>query len=172
MPQGLEEGHFLAIVKDIIGEEIVEGVVKELSKKTEITDEELASKFGIRLNDIRKILYKLYENNLASFRRLRDKSTGWYIFFWKLEPDNIIHLIRNKNKLVLQILKTRLEYEKDHVFFRCPNDCGACTFEDAMEIGFKCMKCGSPLYNYPNAETINLLEEKVEALSNALENSE
>ncbi|NVM55827.1 MAG: transcription factor, partial [Candidatus Helarchaeota archaeon] len=137
MPINLEEGQFLSVVKDIIGEDIVEDVVKELNKKAEITDEELASKFGLRLNDIRKILYKLYENNLASFRRLRDKSTGWYIFFWKLEPDNIIHLIRNKNKLVLQILKTRLEYEKDHVFFRCPNDCGACTFEDAMEIGFK-----------------------------------
>ena len=172
MPQGLEEGHFLAIVKDIIGEEIVEGVVKELSKKTEITDEELASKFGIRLNDIRKILYKLYENNLASFRRLRDKSTGWYIFFWKLEPENMIHLIRNKNKLVLHILKTRLEYEKDHIFYRCPNNCGAYTFEDAIEIGFKCMKCGTPLHNSPNEDTINLLEEKIETLNNALENSD
>ncbi len=168
MPHDLEDGQFLTIVKDIIGEEIVEEVVKELNKKAEITDEELASKFDIRLNDIRKILYKLYENNLASFRRLRDKSTGWYIFFWKLEPENIINLIRNKNKLVLQILKTRLEHEKNHIFYRCPSNCGACTFEDAIEIGFKCIKCGNPLSNYPNQETIEILEEKIETLSNVL----
>ncbi len=171
MPIDLEEGEFLNVVRDIIGADLVEDVVRELNKKTEITDEELASKFNIRLNDIRKILYKLYENNLASFRRLRDKSTGWYIFFWKLEPENIIHLIRNKNRLVLQVLQTRLEYEQDHVFYRCPNNCGACTFEDAMEIGFKCSKCGSPLTNAPNKDTIEILEKKIEDLTNALKNT-
>ncbi|MHA1263900.1 MAG: transcription factor [Candidatus Helarchaeota archaeon] len=170
MPIDLENGEFLTIVRDIIGEDIVEDIVKELNKKDEITDEELANKFNIRLNDIRKILYKLYENNLASFRRLRDKSTGWYIFFWKLEPDNLIFLVKNRQKKVLQVLKTRLEYEKTHVFYRCPNNCGACTFEDAMEIGFKCTKCGSPLYNYPNEETINILEEKIETLNTSLKN--
>jgi transcription initiation factor TFIIE subunit alpha len=164
----IEDGQFMEIIAELIGEDIVIEIVKELNKKAEITDEELASKFNVRLNDIRKILYKLYENNLASFRRLRDKNTGWYIFFWKLEPENVIHLIRNKNKQVLQILQTRLEYEKNHVFYRCPNNCGIHTFEDAMEIGFKCVKCGSPLYNAPNDETINVLEEKIQALINTL----
>jgi transcription initiation factor TFIIE subunit alpha len=167
----IEDGQFMEIIAELIGEDIVIEIVKELNKKTEITDEELASKFNVRLNDIRKILYKLYENNLASFRRLRDKNTGWYIFFWKLEPENVIHLIRNKNKQVLQILQTRLEYEKNHVFYRCPNNCGIHPFEDAMEIGFKCVKCGSPLYNAPNDETINVLEEKIQALINTLNES-
>lgn len=166
----LEDGQFLEIVKEIIGEDVVIGVVKELNKKVEITDEELASKFEIRLNDIRKVLYRLYENNLASFRRLRDKTTGWYIFFWRLEPDNITNLIRNKNKLVLEILTARLEYEKSHIFYRCANNCGSTIFEDAMEIGFKCPKCGNPLFNVPNQDTIDVLEEKIEMLSNALYN--
>ena len=168
----MEDGQFLVIVKELIGEEIVVDIVKELNKKAEITDEELASKFDVRLNDIRKILYKLYENNLASFRRLRDKNTGWYIFFWKLEPENIIHLIKNKNKQVLEILKTRLEYEKNHVFYRCPDGCNSYTFEDAMEIGFRCAKCGNALYNAPNTETINVLEEKIATLNNVLEQKE
>ncbi|TFG05566.1 MAG: transcription factor [Promethearchaeota archaeon] len=172
MPIDLENGEFLTVVKDLIGEDTVIEVVKELNKKEEITDEELANKFNIRLNDIRKVLYKLYENNLASFRRLRDKSTGWYIFFWKLEPNNLSNLIRNKNKLVLQVLKTRLEYEKTHIFYRCPNDCGACTFEDAMEIGFKCIKCGNALSNSPNQNIILILEEKIELLMNSLKNAE
>ena len=166
----LEDGQFLELIKELIGEDTVIDVVKELNKKTEITDEELASKFEIRLNDIRKILYRLYDNNLASFRRLRDKTTGWYIFFWRLEPENVIHLIRNKNKLVLEILSTRLDYEKKHVFFRCSNNCGAVIFEDAMELGFKCPKCGNPLQNVPNQETIEVLEEKVEILTNTLNN--
>jgi len=166
----LEDGQFLDIVKELIGENTVIDVVKELNKKTEITDEELASKFEIRLNDIRKILYRLYENNLASFRRLRDKTTGWYIFFWRLEPENIIHLIRNKNKLVLEILSTRLEYEQQHVFYRCTNNCGSVIFEDAMEIGFKCPKCGNPLYNVPNQETIEVLEDNIEILTSTLNN--
>ena len=171
MPIDLEDSEFLSVVRDLIGVDLVEDVVRELNKKADITDEELATKFQIRLNDIRKILYKLYDNNLASFRRLRDKSTGWYIFFWKLEPENMIHLIRSKNKMVLDILTTRLEYETEHVFFRCPNNCGACTFEDAMEIGFKCKKCGSPLSNYPNEDTINLLQNKIDALTTSLKNT-
>lgn len=166
----LEDGQFLEIVKDLIGEEVVIDVVKELNKKAEITDEELANKFEIRLNDIRKILYRLYENNLASFRRLRDKTTGWYIFFWRLEPENIVHLIRSKNKLVLDILTTRLEYEKNHIFYRCANNCGSTIFEDAIEIGFKCPKCGNPLFNVPNQETIEVLEEKIEILNGTLNN--
>lgn len=172
MHYDIEEGKFLKIIQEIIGDEMVISIVKELNTKAEITDEELASKFNVRLNDIRKILYKLYENNLASFRRLRDKNTGWYIFFWSLTPENIIHLIKSKNKQVLEILKVRLEYEKNHVFYRCPNKCGAFTFEDAIEVGFKCVKCGEPLANSPNTETINVLEEKIEILTNNLENDE
>lgn len=171
MVVNLEDGQFLEIVKEIIGEGAVVEIVKELNKKAEITDEELASKFEIRLNDIRKILYRLGDNNLASFRRLRDKTTGWYIFFWRLEPENIVHLIRNKNKLVLDILSTRLDYEKSHVFYHCATKCVATIFEDAMEIGFKCPKCGNPLYNTPNQDTIDVLEEKIEILTSTLNNS-
>ena len=171
MVVNLEDGQFLEVVKEIIGEDSVIEIVKELNKKAEITDEELASKFEIRLNDIRKVLYRLYENNLASFRRLRDKTTGWYIFFWRLEPENIVHLIRNKNKLVLDILSARLDYEKSHVFYHCAQKCTSVIFEDAMEIGFKCPKCGNPLQNTPNQETIDVLEEKIEILTNTLNNS-
>lgn len=172
MQYDIEEGQFLEIVKEIIGDEIVIKIIKELNTKSEITDEELASKFEVRLNDIRKILYKLYENNLASFRRLRDKNTGWYIFFWSLTPENIAYLIKSKNKQVRGILKERLEYEKNHIFYKCPNNCGACTFEDAMEVGFKCVKCGAPLYNSPNTDTINVLKEKIEILTNSIDNSD
>jgi transcription initiation factor TFIIE subunit alpha len=168
----IEEGEFLSIVKEIIGNDMVIKIVRELNTKSEITDEELASKFEVRLNDIRKILYKLYENNLAAFRRLRDKNTGWYIFFWTLTPENLVHLIKSKNKQVLEILKARLDYEKNHIFYRCPNKCGACTFEDAMEIGFKCAKCGTALYNAPNTDTINVLREKIKFLTDAINNSE
>ena len=59
-------------------------ILSILNGTEEVTDEQLAEKSGMRLNVVRKILYKLYDNRLASYRRVRDKNTGWFVYFWKL----------------------------------------------------------------------------------------
>ena len=158
---------FLDIVRELIGNEAV-SIVSTLGKKPEATDEEIATKLEIKLNIVRKILYKLYDYHLAVFRRIRDKRTGWFVYFWKLMPERISDLINNKKKLVLQKLKERLNYEKEHVFYQCNNSCPRFTFEDAVEVSFNCPKCSTSLGNISNDSIIQILENNVNILKQVL----
>ena len=53
----------------------------------EITGDEIAARTGMHLNSVRKTLYKLYKHSLIGLRRSRDKETGWFVFHWRLQPD-------------------------------------------------------------------------------------
>ena len=71
-------------VATAMGEEEAGKLIEHLKSVNEITDDEIANKTGIRLNIVRRILYKLYDHSLVSLRRTRDPKTGWFIFHWKL----------------------------------------------------------------------------------------
>ncbi|MHC1591296.1 MAG: transcription factor E, partial [Candidatus Helarchaeales archaeon] len=151
-----------------VGKEAI-AIVKMLNEKQEATDEELSNKLDVRLNIIRKTLYKLYDNHLAIFRRIRDKNTGWFVYFWKLKPERISDLVLAKKKMVLQKLKERLAYEREHVFYQCENGCPRFIFEEALEISFQCPTCHSPLINISNEDIISVLEAKVKLLEKDVE---
>jgi transcription initiation factor TFIIE subunit alpha len=119
----------------------------------------------IRLNTVRKILYKLYDHGLVSCTRVRDEKTGWFIFYWRLQPDQIDAFIRSRKKRALDKLKQRLDYERNHSFFVCKTDSSVrVTFEEAMEGSFKCQKCGSQLQSVENGDMITVLEGKIDRL--------
>jgi transcription initiation factor IIE alpha subunit len=66
---------------------------------------------------VRKALYRLYDHSIVALRRTRDKETGWFIFNWRLQPDQLEGFILNQKCRVLEKLETRLEYEKSHEFY-------------------------------------------------------
>jgi transcription initiation factor TFIIE subunit alpha len=146
------------------GEEAVK-VVKSLKKLSEATDEIIANDCGIRLNTVRKVLYKLYDHGLVSCTRVRDEKTGWFIFYWRLQPDQLDAFIRSRKKRALDKLKQRLDFERNHSFFICKKDPDIrVTFEEAMETSFRCGKCGNQLDSAENAELISGLEARMQKL--------
>jgi transcription initiation factor TFIIE subunit alpha len=146
------------------GEEAVT-VVKSLKKLGEGTDEIIANDCAIRLNTVRKVLYKLYDHGLVSCTRVRDEKTGWFIFYWRLQPDQLDAFIRSRKKRTLDKLKQRLDFERNHTFFVCKTDIEVrVTFEEAMESSFKCGKCGNQLDSSENADMVSILESKIEKL--------
>jgi len=156
-------------VANLIGGEEAVTVVKILKKLGEGTDENIANECKgeneVRLNSIRKILYKLYDHGLVSCTRVRDEKTGWFIFFWRLQPDQLDAFIRSRKKRALDKLRQRLDYERNHTFFICKTDSEVrVTFEEAMESSFKCGKCGNQLESQENADIISVLENKIERL--------
>lgn len=78
----------LARVAQALGEEDAIKMIEILKSSEETTDDEIANKTTIRLNSVRKILYKLYDRSLVSLRRTRDPKTGWFIFHWRLQPED------------------------------------------------------------------------------------
>ncbi|MCW4044456.1 MAG: transcription factor [Candidatus Bathyarchaeota archaeon] len=156
-------------VATALGEEDAVKLIESLKNSEETTDDEIANKTGIRLNSVRKILYKLYDHSLVSLRRTRDPKTGWFIFHWKLQPDQLEGFILSQKRRVLEKLSVRLEYEKKHDFYYCNTPgCKRIPFEEAVELVFTCSTCGKPLVHYANERIVQQLAAKVEQLRKEL----
>jgi len=156
-------------VAEALGDEEAVKVIEILKNSDEITDDEIANKTGVRLNNVRKILYKLYDHSLVSLRRTRDPKTGWFIFHWKLQPEQLEGFILSQKRRVLEKLNIRLEYEKNHDFYYCYTPgCKRVPFEEAVELVFKCSTCGKPLMHYDNEKIVKVLAQKVEQLRKEL----
>ncbi|MCS7115831.1 MAG: transcription factor [Candidatus Bathyarchaeota archaeon] len=159
----------MAKIAEAFGDEEAVKIIEILKNSDEITDDEIANKTGVRLNNVRKILYKLYDHSLVGLRRTRDPKTGWFIFHWKLQPDQLEGFILSQKRRVLEKLNFRLEYEKTHDFYYCQTPgCRRIPFEEAVEYVFKCPTCGKPLMHYNNEKIVQVLAKKVEQLRKEL----
>jgi transcription initiation factor TFIIE subunit alpha len=156
-------------VAGALGEEEAVKLIEILKNSEEITDDEIANKTGIRLNSVRKILYKLYDHSLVSLRRTRDPKTGWFIFHWRLQPDQLEGFILSQKRRVLEKLDVRMEYEKNHDFYYCYTPgCKRVPFEESVELVFRCPTCGKPLMHYDNDKILGALSKRVDQLRKEL----
>ena len=152
----------------LFGEEAVR-VVEILEKVDEITSFQIADQTEIRLNTVRKTLYRLYDHSLVALRRSRDKETGWFVFHWRLQPDQLEGFIFNQKRRVLEKLETRLRYEKSHEFYSCKTPgCKRFPFEEAFELLFKCPACNRPMVHVNNSNIIETMTQKVEQVRREL----
>lgn len=157
-------------VANILGGEEGEKIVKTLSQVDEITDEGIVGKTEIKLNIVRKILYKLYDHSIVGLRRTRDKNTGWFIFHWRLQLDQLDGFLTNQKRHILEKLEIRLNYEKNHDFYFCNTiGCNKLPFEEATEYIFRCPKCDKRLMHFDNTKMVEFLECKVEQLKRELD---
>jgi transcription initiation factor TFIIE subunit alpha len=148
--------------EDITDEDITENIKDRIEGKGidfEPDDSEI-----LKLNTVRKTLYKLYSEKLAQFRRIRDKSTGWFIYYWWHEFDFIETILLEKKKLVQRKLREKLQYEENNYFFICKS-CEMSNikyrFDEAFELNFRCPECGGPLEAQDNQKIIDFLKKKI-----------
>lgn len=157
----------IAVARELIGEEAVQ-LIKILSEQDETTDDELIQKTGMKLNNLRKLLYQLFEQSLVSYRRVRDKDAGWFKYYWRINRTGLSILLNAKKRKVLGKLKERLEYESKNMFFICQTDNVRFVFEEAMETNFQCPTCGGRLESIQNHEAIHILKLKIEEIESSL----
>lgn len=146
-------------LEDLLGEGGVE--IASIIGTKESTAEELAEETNMKINDVRKVLYKLYDHRLASYRRTRDKNTGWYIYYWKLDLDKAPGIVKGMESDYLARLEERLEHETASMYFICKNNCLRFSFSDAQDVGFKCPSCGEALEYFDNSKIIERLEKEI-----------
>lgn len=164
----INEELLLRIANVLAGEEAVK-IVKVLRALGKATDDELSSKTDVRLNTVRKILYRLHDFSLVTVDRLRDEKTGWFIFYWRLQSDQIEGFIQNQKRKVLEKLVARLEYEQTHDFYHCPTPaCNRVIFEEAVELVFHCPTCGKPLQHIDNNKIVKVLTDEIETIKREL----
>lgn len=154
---------------NLVGEEGLK-VVQNMPEG-EVTDEKIAQVTGVLLNIVRRTLFILYENRLASYRRERDTDSGWLTYLWKLDLGNVNRQLELEAKKLLKNLKTKLEFEEDKVFYICEKQDGRFLFETAAELEFKCPICGGELLFQENETVIQSLKERIIKLEEMTTNS-
>lgn len=158
----LEDKDIKNFLEESVGEEGIK-IIQKLGKK-EHTDEQLAEHLDIRVNVVRRILYKLYEYRLASYTRTRDKEIGWYTYTWRLDLSRVSEVVKNRKEKVLDDLTRKLEYEKDNIFFECKNDRLRIPYGIATERNFRCPQCEGELMQKDNGDTVKALEKEIRRL--------
>jgi len=164
----INEELLLRIANVLAGEDALK-IVKVLRELGKATDDELSSKTDLRLNAVRKILYRLQDFSLVTVDRLRDEKTGWFIFYWRLQFDQVEGFIQNQKRKVLEKLNARLEYEQAHDFYHCPTPtCNRVIFEEAVELVFHCPTCGKPLQHIEKDQVVKVLMDEIETIKREL----
>ena len=139
------EDPFVKISAMIGGDEYLK-VARSLLKTQDSTDEDIASSTGLRINMVRKVLYDLFGKGLITGIRVKDDRKGWFVYKWRSRDDQVENFIEIQKKKVLDRLQQRLDYENASDFYHCGNhDCSRVTFEDALDLFFKCPSCGKVL---------------------------
>jgi len=152
-----------SVVLDVAGEDVLP-LVKYLKDRKNVSEFKLAASIKKEINATRNMLYRLYENNLVSFIRKKDKKKGWYIYYWTFNLKRVKDLVRSLKKKRLEKLKNRVEREKGGNFFLCPNKCIRLNFEQATEFEFKCPECGTLMDQEENKEKIDEIEKEIKEL--------
>ena len=134
----------------------------------EVTDEELAEELGLELNDVRRALFILYENDLAAYRRVRDEDSGWLTYLWTFHYENIPENLEEEMYRLVDALEGRIEYETEHQFYLCETCSLRFEFEEAMEFGFECPECSTQLEAMENTRMVEAMEWRLDQIRDEL----
>ena len=155
------------VASEVAGADVLP-LVKALRNKMNVSEFKLATSIKKEINVTRNMLYRLYDNNLVSFTRKKDKKKGWYIYYWTFNQKRVKDLVKDIKKNKYEKLLERLEREKTVQFYACPNKCIRLDFDQGHDYSFKCPECGSLLNAEDNRAKIKELEAEVVRLQKEL----
>ncbi len=136
-------------------------IVTLLKRHKEVDEFRLADRLKMDVKAVRRILYRLYENKLVSFRKMKDETRGWHVYFWRLEHGRIGKLMGDRKEKSLGNLREQLEHERNNQFYKCQNGCVRVVFEKAFENNFVCNECSGKLAFFDNSTIIKQIREYV-----------
>lgn len=149
------------ILMDITNNEEGSVSIIECILKGKTFDSEIAEETEIKLNTVRKILYKLHDAGIASYKRTKDPETNWFIYSWKFDQEKVSDIISRKHQKNSEEIEKSIKYEEENMFFSCKTNGHRYKFEKASEFNFVCPKCSESLeYQDNTSRIVELLKEK------------
>jgi len=127
------------ILKEPLVQEFIQGITEDAENSVPIikcilegklTDEEISEEIELRLNIVRRILYKLYDAGIAGYKRSKDPETQWYTYSWKFDSEKVIKTISEKYEQSSKEMEESLAYEEENMFFSCVNGCSRRKIKD------------------------------------------
>ncbi|MCL7412811.1 MAG: transcription factor [ANME-2 cluster archaeon] len=152
------------LILNLVGEEGMDVVLK--MPESEVTDEDVSIVTEVPLNIVRRTLYILFENRLATYRRERNKDSGWLTYLWKIDMSGINELLEHETKKLVNNLKAKLEFEEENMFYICVNNCGRFVFNIVAETEYLCPSCGEEVIFEDNEMVKQSLRKRIQELQN------
>lgn len=118
------------------------------------TDEAIHDQTDIKLNTVRKLLYKLHDASIANYKRNKDPETQWFTYTWRFEREEYIEKITEFYKERLNERESILEDLENNLYFICcmePEHFKG-DYTESSEYEFYCPVCDYELEPY-DAET-------------------
>ncbi len=133
------------LVANVVGKDALV-ILRSIWGKKNVSEFKIAEKLNQNINQIRNVLYRMSEHNLVSFTRKKDKTKGWYIYYWTFDERQAKNLHTFLKRKKLEDLKRVLEEQKaEDVIYLCKSDFIKFRLNEALENDFKCPECGKVL---------------------------
>ena len=152
------------VLQQVIGDPDAEKIIFYLKDKSNISEFIIAEELDLEIHRTRKLLYRLLDSNIVSFKRKKDKIKGWYICYWDFNESAIPHLEEKYRQEEIEKIRERLNTEQGGIFYMCRYAHVRLGFEESFEQNFKCPECGQLMNQLDNERTISFLENKLTAL--------
>lgn len=156
-----------SIISSIAGKPAVD-IMNLLFGKKNVNEFVIAKKLKMTINQIRNVLYKLSDANLVSFTRKKDKRKGWYTYFWTLNLEKALDLIKDNINKEINNLRAQLKSRKEKRFYTCKTCLVEVSEETALLHDFVCNECGQVYELNADKKILLELENKIQRLEREL----
>lgn len=123
------------------------------------TDENIAEKLNIKVNDVRRMLNAMNSYSIVRYDVNKD-SKGWLIFTWRIDSEKLAEYVTNISKESV-VAETALPGNCND-FFMCKGcyskEKTVLPFDSAFESDFTCNSCGKPFALMTREETVALFK--------------
>lgn len=159
---------YTQIVGLIGGDEEIE-VAEALIQFKKASEEQISAKTGLRVSDVRKILFKLYEKALIFYEEIKKEEGDRIksIFLWMPLIDQVEGIATNCRRMILQKLKEKLAFVGGNELYHCGKEGHKMlVFDEAVENLFKCPVCSEPLSRMNKEEYVRKLNVLIKMIEN------
>ncbi len=148
------------ITKRILGDELYK-IIRTIEGKGFVSEYEIAELINKDINSTRHLLYELSHHNLVSSKKEKDKTRGWYIYYWRFHKERLGGFLIRRLKERLERLNESLKREEENTFFVCEECKIKFTFDQALNFNFKCPECGSVLIEEDKEKEMERIREEI-----------
>jgi transcription factor E len=135
-----------------------------LDKKAIINENDIADELGMRVNDVRKALYKWGNYGFVNYTKEKDiEKKWWYVYNWQLDKAKIHYKYIQHLRAILHKKEHDLLSEQKYAF-----QCNKCkrkyAYDSALDLGFYCDTCSGVLKEVRNTRLISQLSKEIAEL--------
>lgn len=155
------------VASRVAGEDVIP-LVRTLKNRKDVSEFKLATETKKEINLVRNMLYRLYNANLVTSIKKKDKKKGWYIYYWTFNTKQLRYLAVELKRKRLEKLKERLEREEAEQYYVCDDKCIRLDFEQSTNFEFKCPECGKLVGLEDNTERIQQIQKEIKEVEKDL----